>query len=261
MDLPFGITYIELFKNTLDILIVAFIIYRLMLFIKGTRAIQMVIGLILFGFVYLLSEYFELTTTHWIMEHFWSVLLIAIIILFQPEIRTMLAEVGQRPIISSFFKYEGQQVMGEIIKAVMILSEKRTGALIVLERETKLRPYVQVGAILMSRVTERLIVTLFQTQTPLHDGAIIIGGNRIFAAGCYLPITLRNDISKYLGTRHRAAVGISEETDAVVIVVSEETGTISIAEKGHLHSNLSEDSLRERLQLLFKMTGDKGEKK
>lgn len=257
MELPLGITYIDLIKNGLDILIVAFTMYRLLLFIKGTRAIQMVVGLMLFSFVYFLSDYFELTTTHWIMEHFWSVLLIAIIILFQPEIRTMLAEMGQRPIMSSFFRYEGQQVMGEIIKAVMILSEKRTGALIVLERETKLRPYVQVGAILMSRVTERLIVSLFQDQSPLHDGAIIIGDNRIFAAGCYLPITSRTDISKYLGTRHRAAVGISEETDAVVIVVSEETGTVSIAKGGQLYSNLSEDSLRERLQSLFKITGKK----
>ncbi|RMF97587.1 MAG: TIGR00159 family protein [Candidatus Schekmanbacteria bacterium] len=257
-----GITYIDLFKNALDILIVAFIIYRLLLFIKGTRAIQMLIGLILFSFVYLLSEYFEFTTTHWIMEHFWSVLLIAILILFQPEIRAMLAEMGQRPIMASFFKYEGQQVMGEIIKAVMILSERRIGALIVLERETKLRPYVQVGAILMSRVTERLILSIFQPESPLHDGAIIIGeDNRIFAAGCYLPLTSRTDISKYLGTRHRAAVGISEETDAVVIVVSEETGTISIAEGGQLYSNLSEDSLRERLQSLFKITAKKGTKK
>jgi len=260
MELPFGLTYIDLLKNSLDIFIVAFIIYRLMLFIKGTRAIQMIMGLVLFGFVYLMSYYFELTTTGWIMEHFWSVLLIALIIIFQPEIRHMLAEMGQRPILSSFFKYEETQVMGEIIKAALALSKSKTGALIVMEREKRLRPYIEVGAILTSRMTERLLLSLFYPGSPLHDGAVIIGGNRIFAAGCYLPLSLNINISKHLGTRHRAAVGITEETDAVVLVVSEETGNISIAVDGKLYTNLSEEGIREHMQTLFKIA-KKEEKK
>jgi len=258
MTLPFELTYFDILKNAVDIFIIAFIFYRLLLFIRGSRAIQMLFGLILVGLVYLASKYLNLYTTNWILQNFWSVLLIAVIILFQPELRRMLAEVGQRPILSSFFKYEETQAIGEVVKASIALSKKRIGALIVLERETRLRPFIEVGTILTSRVTEELLMAIFQPLSPLHDGAVIIGGNRIFAAGCYLPLTLNVDISKFLGTRHRAGIGITEETDAVAIIVSEETGNISLAIAGKLYSNLNENSLREHLQMLFVTPKKKG---
>ena len=261
MTLPFGLTYFDLLKNAADIILIAFIFYKLLSFLKGSRAIQMVFGLILLGIVYLISKYLNLSTTNWILQNFWSVILIAVIILFQPELRRMLAEVGQRPILSSFFKYEETQAMGEVVKATLSLTKSKIGALIVLERETRLRPYIEVGTIITSRVNEELLKAIFQPHSPLHDGAVIIGGNRIFAVGCYLPLSLNADISKFLGTRHRAGIGITEETDAVAIIVSEETGNISLAVEGKLYSNLNENSLREHLQMLFTAPQKKGKGK
>ncbi len=232
-------------QDIVDILIISFIVYRLLLLLVGTRAIQLIKGLLLLIGAGLFAKFFGLRALSWLLDRFLAMLFIAIPIVFQPELRKMLEELGK----GGFKIYEGEteelkRCRDELLKALLYLKEQRIGAIIVLQRETGLREHwlsaVKIGA----PISYELLVSIFWPGNPLHDGAAIIDQKVIVAASCYLPLTDKTDISRWLGTRHRAALGISEVSDALVIVVSEERGEISIAVNGHLSRNLNEDQLK-----------------
>jgi diadenylate cyclase len=237
--------------DVLDILLVSVIVYRLLLIIKGTKAAQMLIGLGVLLIASLLSRYLELYTVDWLVQSFWAQAVIALIILFQPEIRRALAQMGEAQFLPSFTSAEELKSLEEIVRAAVALANRKIGALIVIERETSLKDFVEVGTPLDAKVSKELLMSLFHPASPIHDGAVVIKGNRIVAAGCFLPITLSPEVSRALGTRHRAGLGLAEETDAVVIVVSEETGIISLAISGKLETNLDMGKLRNVLTDLF----------
>ena len=243
--------------DVLDILIVSVIVYRLLLFIKGTKAAQMLIGIGVLLIASLLSRYLELYTLDWLVQSFWAQAVIALIILFQPEIRRALAQMGETQFLQTFTSAEELRSLEEIVRAAVALANRKIGALMVIERDTSLKDFVEVGTPLDAKVSKELLMSIFHPASPIHDGAVVIKGNRIVAAGCFLPITLSPEVSKALGTRHRAGLGLAEETDAVIIIVSEETGMISLAIKGKLETNLDMGRLRNVLTDLFttKSTG------
>ena len=243
--------------DVLDILLVSVIVYRLLLFIKGTKAAQMLIGIGVLLIASLLSRYLELYTLDWLVQSFWAQAVIALIILFQPEIRRALAQMGETQFLQTFTSAEELRSLEEIVRAAVALANRKIGALMVIERDTSLKDFVEVGTPLDAKVSKELLMSIFHPASPIHDGAVVIKGNRIVAAGCFLPITLSPEVSKALGTRHRAGLGLAEETDAVIIIVSEETGMISLAIKGKLETNLDMGRLRNVLTDLFttKSTG------
>lgn len=238
-------------RDAIDIALIAIVVYWISLLIRGTRAVQMLIGLVVFFFAYLISQSFELYTLNWVLDNFLSSILLVIVVLFQNDIRRALTEVGR----GSLFGVKGQTAYGpmleELTKAAMRLASKRVGALIVLEREVGLSDYIDAGTNLDAAVSKELIESIFLPSAPMHDGALIIRKGRIAAAGCILPLTTNPNVSKALGTRHRAAIGLTEETDAVVVVVSEEEGTTSLVRKGHITRDLDAGALRVALQQLF----------
>ncbi len=238
-------------QDILDILIVAFVIYRLLLLIKGTRAVQMIIGLLILLAAFFLSDYLQLHTMYWIIQSFWAQVVLALIILFQPEIRKALARMGQPPFLPNLAPASEMKSVDEIVRAAVTMANRKIGALIVLERDISLNELVEIGTHLDARVSKELLLSIFHPSSPIHDGAVIIRGDRVVAAGCFLPITFRADISRSLGTRHRAALGLTEESDAVVVVVSEETGMISVAEYGRLESPMDMGSLMDYLTRVF----------
>ncbi len=238
-------------QDALDILIVAFIIYRLLLIIKGTRAVQMLMGLGILLVVLLLSDFLKLHTLYWIIQSFWAQVVLALIILFQPEIRKALAHMGETPFLQPLASASELKSFDEIVRATISLANRKIGALIVIERDISLNDFVEIGTPLEARVTKEILLSIFHPTSPIHDGAVIIREERIIAAGCFLPITLRTDINRALGTRHRAALAITEETDAVVIIVSEETGTVSVAFDGKLEGPMDMGSLRDFLTEVF----------
>lgn len=231
-------------QDVLDILIVTIIVYRVLLIIKGTRAARMLTGLSLLLVAFILSRYLSLHTVDWIVQSLWAQIVLALIILFQPEIRKALAQFGEASFLPSFTSAEELKSIEELVRASVALANRRMGALIVIERETSLKEFTEMGVHLDARITHELLLSIFHPTSPIHDGAVIIKGNKIVAAGCFLPLSLSSEISKTLGTRHRAALGLSEETDAVVVIVSEETGTISAAIRGELIRNMDMTSLR-----------------
>jgi diadenylate cyclase len=231
-------------QDILDILLVTVILYRLLLIIKGTKAAQMLIGLGVLFIAFVLSKYLGLYTIDWIIQSLWAQLVLAIIILFQPEIRRTLAQMGEARFLPSFTTAEELRSLEEIIKASVALSNRKIGALIVIEKDTNLKDFIEMGTQLDAKVSRELLLSIFHPTAPIHDGAVIIRGNRVVAAGCFLPLTLSAEISKSLGTRHRAGIGLTEETDAVVIIVSEETGGITTAIGGDLKKNVDTTSLR-----------------
>jgi uncharacterized protein (TIGR00159 family) len=239
----------------LDMAIVYYVIYRILLLIKGTRAVQMLIGLVLVLVFYFLSQdgYLNLSTTHWFIERFIANFIIIIVIIFQRDIRRALAEVGQTSFLSGTRVFEETQVIEEVIKASMMLSSRKIGGLIAIEREADLTHHTEEGIQLGADVSKDILFNLFlpEHQNPLHDGAVIIQQSRVAAAGCFLPLTNNPAVEKSLGTRHRAAIGLSEETDAAVVVISEETGTVSIAFNGDLYRELEAAEMRELLQKLY----------
>jgi len=237
--------------DVLDILLVSIIVYRLLLFIKGTKAAQMLIGLGLLLGASLLSRYLELYTLDWLIQSFWSQAVIALIIVFQPEIRRALAQMGEAQFLQTFTSAEELKSLEEIVRAAIALANRKIGALMVIERDTSLKDFVEIGTPLDAKVSKELLISIFHPASPIHDGAVVIKGNRVIAAGCFLPITLSPEVSKAMGTRHRAGLGLAEETDAVVIVVSEETGMISLAISGKLETNLDMARLRNVLTDLF----------
>jgi uncharacterized protein (TIGR00159 family) len=230
-------------RDTLDIVLVALGIYWLLLLIRGTRAVQILVGLIVLMVASAASEYFELVTLRLILEYFLSSAVLIIIVLFQHDIRRALARVG-RGFFPAVSAEQASQIVEDVVRAAQALSGKRVGALIVLERETGLADQIEAGTALDAEVSKDLLVSLFQPHSPLHDGAVVIQNGRIALAGCILPLTQRADVPEGVGTRHRAALGITEETDAVVVVVSEESGSISLAVGGELLRHLDAPRLR-----------------
>jgi len=245
---------IELFQSfrwqdVLDMLIIAFVIYRLALLIRGTRAVQMLIGLAIVFLVYKSGQLLELYTIEWILDNFLSAFLLVIVVVFQHDIRRLLTQVGSRQFFQGRRGLHAQAVE-EIVRASVMLANKRLGALIVLEREVGLAEYLEAGNLLDAKVSKELILSVFLPSSPLHDGALIIQQGRITAAGCFLPLTTNPNVSKTLGTRHRAAIGLTEESDAVVIVVSEEEGKISLVRDGRITRDVEAGVLRATLQQL-----------
>jgi diadenylate cyclase len=246
-----ALTHYRWFNDTVDIALVYYIIYRLLLIIKGTRAFQMLIGIGLIVLVLIASQSFEFYTLDWLIHSFWSQIVLAVVILFQPEIRRTLARVGERHMFRSLSAVEGSKFIEETVKAVVNMANKRIGALIVLERDTDLTTIVEMGTELDAKVTKEILISIFLPYSPIHDGAAIIRTGRLIAAGCFLPLTLSSNISKSLGTRHRAAIGLTEESDAVVVVVSEETGEISMVVNGVIENNADAPALRKKLSEIF----------
>lgn len=238
-------------QDVLDILFVSLVLYRLLLIMKGTRAAQMLIGLGLLLLASLLSGYLELYTMNWLIQSFWAQVVIVLIVLFQPEIRRALAQMGEAHFLKAFAPAEELKSLDEIVKAAVALANRKMGALIVIERETSLKDFVEIGTLLDAKVSREILLTIFHPTSPIHDGAVVIRGNRIVAAGCFLPIALSMEVSKALGTRHRAGIGLTEETDAIAIIVSEETGVISMAVTGKLETHIDMEALRNRLTDIF----------
>lgn len=237
-------------RDTLDIFVVSLGIYWLLMLLKGTRAIQILLGLLALLALRLVSNLFDLVTLSWILENFLASAVLIIIVLFQADIRRVLARVG-RGVFPRISERQESQILEEVVRAGQSLAEKRVGALIVLERDSGLEDLVEAGTPIDGVVSEELLTSIFLPYSPIHDGAVIVSEGRISHAGCILPLTLSAKLPEGLGTRHRAAVGITEETDAVVIVVSEETGGISVVVGGNLMSNLDAPQLRVVLRDLF----------
>lgn len=238
--------------DVIDIALVAVLVYELLLLIRGTRAVQMALsGGFLIG-LFFLSEWLQLETVNWLIRNLAAYVVVAIIVLFQSDIRRALAHFGRAP----FFRYferatSTDETLEELVTAATTLSARRIGAIIVVERQIGLRNYIEGGIPLDATVTYDLMATIFQPGSPLHDGATIVQGDRVAAAACFLPLSVNPRVSRELGTRHRAAIGLTEENDAVAIVVSEETGIISLAIAGDLERGLTADALRIRLRALL----------
>ncbi len=238
---------IETGKFLVEIAILWFVFYMLLLFIKGTRALQVLKGIIIIVIIFLVTKELQLQTINLILTKLFTISVIAFLIIFQPELRRGLARIGQFGIFSG-----QQQALDEIVKAALILSKKKIGALVAIEREIGLKPYIESGIKLDGQVTSELLCTIFTPHTPLHDGGVVVQGSIIAAAGCLFPLTQNPHVSSSLGTRHRAAMGLSEETDAVVVVVSEETGDVSISVGGRLTRHLDEKEFGRVLGNIFR---------
>ncbi|MBM3493104.1 MAG: TIGR00159 family protein [Armatimonadetes bacterium] len=246
----------------IDILAIAWLLYRLLLLAKGTRALQIIIGLLVFFGAVFVTDRLNLFGLNWLLRTTFAFGPVALVILFLPELRHALEEFGTPGFWTRSFRVAGQETLGEMVNAVVTavntMSVKRVGALVVLERETKLEDVIANGTTINAQASSQLIGTIFHPGSPLHDGAIVIRGNIVAAAGCTLPLTEAPKLDAAVHTRHKAALGMSEESDAVVVVVSEETGTISIAVEGRLVRGFTEDSLRERLRKLLEVTDTAG---
>lgn len=238
-------------QDMVDVLLVAFILYRLFLIVKGTRAFQMLMGLATLVIAFVVSRGMGLYTVDWLIQSFWSYIILALIILFQPEIRRALAQMGANPLTERLTPVEEFRYIEEIVRACISLANKKIGAILVVERNTALKDIVEMGVTLDAKISKELLTSIFLPASPIHDGAVILKGDRIIAAGCFLPLTLSANISKTLGTRHRAAIGITEETDAVVIIISEETGTVSVSSGGKMNRELDAAALRRVLTRIF----------
>lgn len=234
-------------QDSVDILLVACGVYWLLLLIRGTRAVQMLVGLLLLIAASAASQLFDLSTLSWILEHFLGSAVLIIIVLFQHDIRRALARVG-RGFFPTASDREESQMLEEVVRAAQTLAQKRVGALIVLARETSLDDQIEAGTSVDAMVSKELLTAIFLPYSPLHDGATVIDNGRIQSAGCVLPLSLRTDLPEGLGTRHRAALGVTEETDAVVVVVSEETGSISVVAAGEMTRDLDGPRLRSVLR-------------
>jgi len=237
--------------DMIDVLAVAFLFYRLFAMIKGTRAAQMFVGLVFIVIASIVAQWFRLNALNWIINSLKTVWVILFVILFQPELRALLTHIGQNRLLRALIRVGEGGVLKEILGAVEEMGRERRGALIVIERDMGLRDYIETGTKLDATVTKELLETIFTPHSPLHDGAVVIRGDQISAAGCILPLSATAGLSPLLGTRHRAALGLAEETDACVFVVSEENGAISIAHKGELKWNLDEGQLRSELAAIF----------
>lgn len=237
--------------DIIDILIVAFVLYRFLVLIRGTRAVQLLKGIIVILIATAISSVLHLQALNWLLNKIITIGFIAIPVVFQPELRRALDQLGR----GGFFRFsfgnasaeDARHVISEVVKAAQVLAKNRIGALVAIERRTGLTEYTETGTLIEAVASSELLINTFIPNTPLHDGAVIIRGSRLVAAGCFLPLTDDRDLDKKLGTRHRAAIGLTEQSDAVVVVVSEETGQVSVAVDGVLTRNLSESALTEQL--------------
>ena len=248
--LPVGnVNVFDYITEIIDILLVTYVIYKIIMLIRGTKAVQLLKGITVIIAAWFLSSFFELNTLHWILERVVLYGLLAIIIIFQPELRRALEQLGRGRLFArtAVEEEETNKMVEAIIKSSSYMGKRRIGALISIERETGLNDYVETGIPMNAKLTSELLINIFIPNTPLHDGAVILKKDEILAAACYLPLSESPFISKELGTRHRAALGISEVTDSLTLVVSEETGSISLTKNGELHRNLSEEVLRDLL--------------
>jgi diadenylate cyclase len=240
--------------DLLDMIIVAFVLYKLYVMIRDTRALALLKGLIVLLIATVISKWLGLNVINWLLNKTMTVVLVALPVVFQPELRRTLEQLGRGKLFKkSVFLDEQEQetLLEELGKAVAVLAKNKIGALVVLERETGLSDYIETGIKVDGLVSNEFLINIFIPNTPMHDGAAILRGDRIMAAGCLLPLTDDRSLNKELGTRHRAAIGITEQTDAAVVVVSEETGIISLARGGRLVRDLDAESLKEKLRPLF----------
>lgn len=248
-------------KPLLEIAILWCAYYLILIFVKETRAFQVLKGLIILIIIVIvttifLSQRMGLYTLNWIIEKFFALLVLAFLIIFQPELRQGLARIGEQGLFSAFIVEE--HVIDEIVNTSFLLAKSKIGALIVIERESTLKPYTTTGITLDSHVSQELLISIFMPNTPLHDGGAVIRGERIIAAGCLFPLSDNPRINRSLGTRHRAAIGLTEETDAIVVVISEETGTVSIAINGRLTRDFDKEGLERVLKNLCRPMHRKG---
>jgi uncharacterized protein (TIGR00159 family) len=233
--------------DVLDILLVAFIIYQLLQFIRGTHAVQMALGGLVLVILYFVSKWGNLETVNWLLRTFLPYVVFGIIVVFQAEIRKVLAHLGKTPFAGAFGARKTQEVVDEVVLAATTLASHHTGAILVIERDMGLRSYIETGIALDALVTYDLLISVFNPGTPLHDGAVVIQGSRVAAAACFLPLTVNPELSRTLGSRHRAAIGITEDTDALAVVVSEETGIISLVSGGRIERDLDGRALKQAL--------------
>lgn len=236
-------------QDVIDILIVSIIIYRIILLIRGTRAVQMLLGIVVIIIIYFISRELDLLTLNWLLRSFLSSIFLIVIIVFQRDIRRVLTQVGKTP----FQKQHDlvTQDLNEIVKAATHLSRRRIGAIFAIERETGLRDYIESGYSIDAKLTREMLISIFLPASPMHDGAVVIYNGRIHSAGCLLPLSKNPYIAKRYGTRHRAGIGLSEETDAVVLIVSEETQEISLAVNGSITTITNEELLASELHRIF----------
>ena len=247
--------------DILDISLVAFIIYRIILLIKGTRAVQMLLGLVVIFVVYIASRVGDLHTLNWFLSNFLSSIILVIVVIFQNDIRRALMHVGRNPFFGGMSSKEESAVIEELVKASIALGGRKIGALIAIERENGINDILESGTKIDARVSCELIRAIFMPSSPIHDGALVVQQGRLAMAGCFLPLSRGLDLTKDMGTRHRAAVGLTELSDAVAIVVSEETGNVSVAVNGGMTRNLDATSLKKVLGRLLEPRKTKIKKK
>ena len=250
-----GFTWVD----ALDVLLVAFIFYELLQFLRGTHALQMALGAGLMVVLYWTSQWLDLQAMTWLMHNVLPYAVFGLIVVFQAEIRKVLAHMGKTPFLGAFTSRKTEEVVDEVVLACTTLASTQTGAIIVLEREMGLRSYIETGIALDAIVTYDLLISIFNRNTPLHDGAVVLQGNRVAAAACFLPLTVNPELSRTLGSRHRAAIGVTEDTDAVTVVVSEETGIISLVAGGQIRRGFDGRSLKLALLEAFELDADADE--
>ncbi len=237
-------------QDAIDIGVIAFFVYQTMDLIRGTRAARMLVGLGVVFLVFLSSQFLDLYTVNWVLDNLLSSIFIVVVVIFQNDIRRALTQVGSGSVFGREVALQSSDVE-EVVRATVTMATKRIGGLVVFEREVGLSEYVEAGTTIGAAISRELILSIFHTSSPIHDGAIIIAARRIVAAGCFLPLTTNPNVSKALGTRHRAAIGVTEDTDAIVVVVSEEDGRISLIRDGRLTRDLDAANLREKLEGLL----------
>ena len=246
-----------IWTDVVEVFIIAFLLYHIMLWIKNTRAWALLKGLFVIGAFVLIAVFFKMNTILWIVTNLFSIAAIAIVVVLQPELRKALEELGRKNLFSSILTFDvsktdngrlSDRTINEIVKASVEMGKVKTGALIVIQNEQPLNEYERTGIDVDGIVSSQLLINIFEHNTPLHDGAVIVRENRVTAATCYLPLSDNMALSKELGTRHRAGVGISEATDSMTVIVSEETGKISVAYLGELSRGLDAERLREMLR-------------
>lgn len=252
------IDIIAYWKPITEIAILWLVFYRIMLFFEGTRAVQVIRGIIVLVFAFFIFQIFRLETLDWLLTHVFGISVIGILVIFQPEIRQGLARLGGQNIFrSGIYEEEIEDMFNEIIEAAEVLSKDKIGALIAIEKNDTLKEYIESGVKIDSKVTAELLQTIFTPNSLLHDGAVVIQHNRIVAAACIFPLSQKQDLSRVFGTRHRAAIGLSEQSDALIIIVSQETGDVSLCANGRLTRDLDLNTLRQNLRNNFKHRGAK----
>ena len=244
-----------LWRPVLEILFIWVLIYSLIRFFQGTRAVQVLMGLLFLAVIFNIAKVLELYTINWVLTKLFAVGVVAFLIIFQPELRRALARIGQNTMFGSFLKKGG--TIDEVVQASEHFSRSKIGALIAIEREVGLKNYIESGLLIDAKVSAELLITLFFPNTPTHDGGVIVQGDRVAACGALFPLSQDPHLSRSLGTRHRAAVGLTEETDAVAVVVSEETGAVSVSVYGKLTRDLDSEGLRRVLTNLFRQPEEK----